>query len=164
MAGYGTDEGFAAFLTGNGYTLPDDAPVPAVLRQRGSDYLDAAYEARLSCSARAGGFTQERAWPRTGHTHYGASVPDDLIPLPWISASYRAAWLEASQPGWASGSINPNRITKREKVDVIEREFFASSETGAVKGSGGNTDAQIDGAVTPWLCSALNLRFAAMVV
>jgi hypothetical protein len=164
MAGYGTDEGFAAFLTDNGYTLPDDAPAPAILRQRGSDYLDAAYEPRLSCSARADPFTQDRAWPRTGHTRHGVAVPDDLIPPAWVNASYRAAWLEASQPGWASGNINPNRITKREKVDVIEREFFSATEARFVQGVGGNTDAMIDGAVTPWLCVGYDLRFAALVV
>jgi hypothetical protein len=155
MAGYGTDEGFAAFLTDNGYTLPDDAPAPAVLRQRGSNYLDAAYEPMLYCSVRAGGFDQERAWPRTGHLVGGISV--DGVPLAWINASYRAAWLEASQPGWASGSINPNRITKREKVQSIEREFFAPSDTGSgASGSAGNVDAAIQGMVSVFFCVSVD--------
>jgi hypothetical protein len=38
---------FAAYLADAGLSLPVGAPLPAVLRQRGSDYLDATYGARL---------------------------------------------------------------------------------------------------------------------
>ena len=123
MAAYGTDDGLQAWLTAQGLALPPGA-TPATLRAIGSAYVDAAYEARLQCSHRAGGFEQELAWPRAGHRVNGQPVPEDLIPPAWINASYRAAWLEASNPGWATGTTDPNRVVKREKVDVIEVEYF----------------------------------------
>lgn len=154
MAGYGTDAGFAAWMAGMGLVLPVGAPEPAVLRQIGSDYLDAAYEARLQCSRRAGGFEQERAWPRAGHRVNGVSVPETLIPPAWVQASYRAAYLQATNPEWAIGTTDPNRVTRREKVDVIEREFFAAGDTpGAASAAGMAADAFINGMVLHWLCS-----------
>lgn len=150
---YGDDSGFTAYLTATGLTLPAGAPSAAILRQRGSSYLDAAYEAMLQCSARTAPLTQERAWPRTGHvTRSGVIVPNNMVPAVWIAASYRAAWLEALTPGWASGSINPNRVTKREKADVLEREFMTPAESG-LKGFVDNIDAAIHGMVSPFLCA-----------
>jgi hypothetical protein len=155
MAGYGTDDGFAAWLSGQGLAIPDDAPAPAVLRQIGSDYVDAAYGHLLMCSQKTGGWEQERAFPRTGHRVGGQLLPDDLIPSAWIHASYRAAWLEATNPGWATNPVTPGRITKREQVDVISREFFGPDEVGggASTAPGFPSDAVINGLVLPWLCS-----------
>ena len=154
MAAYGTDDGLTAWLTAQGLALPAGA-VPATLRAIGSAYVDAAYEARLQCSHRAGGFGQELAWPRAGHRVNGQPVPEDLIPLAWINASYRAAYLQAITPGWATGSTDPNRVTKREKVDVIEREFFAAADaSGGASAAGMASDAIINGMVLPWLCSS----------
>jgi len=154
MAAYGNDEGLQAWLAAQGLALPPGA-VPTTLRAIGSAYVDAAYEAQLQCSHRAGGFEQELAWPRAGHRVNGQPVPEDLIPPAWINASYRAAYLQAITPGWATGSTDPNRITKREKVDVIEREFFAASDAGgAASAAGMASDAIINGMVLPWLCSS----------
>lgn len=134
--------------------LPAGA-VPAVLRQIGSTYVDAAYEASLQCSHRANGFEQELAWPRAGHRVNGQAVPETLIPPAWVNASYRAAYLEATTPGWATGSVDPNRVTRREQVDVISREFFAPSDTGGAASAAGITaDAIINGMVLPWLCTS----------
>ena len=154
MAHYGTEADFQAWLTANGFTLPAGAD-PAVLLNVGSAYIDAAYGARLTCSQRTGGFQQELEWPRRGHVISGELVPDDLIPAPWINAVYRAAYLTSVTPGWATGSIDPNRVTKREKVDSIEREFMTANDRGVkvAAGSGVPTDALIDGMLTPWLCS-----------
>lgn len=150
---YGTDTEFQAWLTGQGLTLPVGA-VPATLRAIGSGYIDAAYEARLSCSSRTGGFNQPLAWPRTGHYVNGLTVPDDLIPQAWVHASYRAAYLEASNPGWATNTTDPSRLTKRERVDVVEREFFAAGENGSSSAAVGMpVDGMIEGLVSPWLCS-----------
>lgn len=154
MAGYGSDTDFAAWLTANGLSLPAGSPTPAVLRQIGSDYVDGAYEPRLQCSKRAGGFAQERAWPRSGHTVNCEPVPSDMIPQAWVNASYRAAYLQAVN-GFAQGGSDPSRLTKREKVDVIEREFFAAGE-GTTQGNaapGFIVDPLIDGWVSLWLCS-----------
>lgn len=153
MAAYGTDDGLRSWLSSQGLSLPAGA-APATLREIGSAYVDAAYEAMLQCSHRAGGFEQELAWPRAGHRVNGQPVPEDLIPPAWVNASYRAAWLEANSPGWATGSADPNRITKREKVDVIEREFMTAADAGgAASAAGIAADALINGMVLPWLCS-----------
>ena len=150
MSGYGDDTGFAAWLADAGLTLPAGSPLPAVLRQRGSDYLDATYAARLMCSVPTDGFDQERAWPRTGHMIYGAAIVDTAIPASWVQASYRAAYREATTPGWATSSRDPSRMTKREKADVVEREFFEPGETAGA--SGANIDAMIEGLIGPFLC------------
>lgn len=154
MSAYGTNDGFTAWLDANGLTLPTGAPPPAVLREIGSVYVDGAYEYALQCSRRTGGFSQELAWPRTGHSVNGDAVPSDLIPQAWINASYRAAYLTAATPGWAQGGQNPNRITKREKAGEVEREFFGAGE-GAVASRaapGFNVDPLIDGWLAMWLC------------
>lgn len=155
MSSYGTDAEFQAWLDANGLTLPTGAPPPAVLREIGSAYVDGAYEPSLTCSARTGGWSQDLAWPRTGHSVNGQSIPSDLIPQAWINASYRAAYLTAATPGWAQGGQNPNRITKREKAGDVEREFFAVGD-GAVASraaTGFNVDPLIDGWIAMWLCS-----------
>lgn len=154
MAAYGTDDGFTSWLAAQGLALPVGAPAVAVLRQIGSGYIDAAYEWRLSCSSRAGGFAQDLAWPRTGHYMGSQSVPDDLIPTPWINAAYRAAYLTAMTPGWATTGTDASRQTKREKVDVVEREFFAPGEAaGSDVAPGMPSDSIINGMLVPWLCS-----------
>jgi hypothetical protein len=161
MAGYGDDTAFTAWLASRGLTLPVGAPSPEVLRQRGSDYLDATYGPRLICSAPTGGLDQERAWPRTGHMLNGQSIASDAIPAAWVRASYRAAWLEASRSDSLSATVRPDQRKRREKVDVIEREFF---DAGEIKIGGGNiavVDAEIDGLVAPFLCAS---RFASFLV
>lgn len=52
MSGYGTDEGFTAWLTANGYTLAEGAPAKAVLRERGSAYVDGLFLKRSACQVR----------------------------------------------------------------------------------------------------------------
>jgi hypothetical protein len=151
---YGTDEGFATWLASQGLTLPVGAPLPAVLRAIGSSYVDSAYGWKLACSQKTGGFSQELEWPRVNHTVNGELVPDDLIPPAWINASYRAGYLTAVTPGWATTGTDGSRQTKREKVDVVEREFFAASEAaGSDVAPGMPSDSIINGMVAMWLCS-----------
>ncbi len=154
MAGYGSDEEFQAWLASQGFALPPGSPCAGTLRQIGSDYVDAAYGHLLMCSQKTGGWEQERAWPRRGHRVSGELVPDDLIPQAWINASYRAAYLQAMNPGWATNQVTPGRVTKREQVDVISREFFGPDEVGggASTAPGFPSDAVINGLVLPWLC------------
>lgn len=123
MAGYGTDPGFTDWLAANGYSLPTGAPTAAVLRQRGSVYIDATYGYRFPGTP-TGGLNQERAWPRTGATIYGPTLATDLIPNRVIEASYMAAYIEATNPGSLSVITDPSKRVKRQKVDSIEREFF----------------------------------------
>lgn len=154
MNAYGNNEEFTAWLTAQGLTLPVGANATA-LRTVGSAYIDGAYEHRLSCSSRAGGYLQELAWPRVSHYLNGQELPSDFIPPAWVQASYRAAFLQATNPGWATNSNDPNRKTKREKVDVIEREYFdASSLVGTADVAAGMpADGVINGMVSVWLCS-----------
>ncbi len=160
MAGYGDDAGLSGWLTARGLALPADA-APAVLREIGSAYVDRAYAARLYCSRPTEGAAQERAWPRTGAQLGGAEIAPDEIPLAWIHASYRAAWLEFQTPGRFSRTHDLTRIVKRQKVDSVEREFF---EPPALKaGAGGasaTVDEEIDGLVAPYLCDARSDRWA----
>lgn len=154
MAGYGSDEEFQAWLASQGFVLPPGSPCAGTLRQIGADYVDSAYGHLLMCSQKTGGWNQEREWPRTGHRINGELVPDDLIPQPWVNASYRAGYLQATIPGWATRSVDSTRQTRREKVDVIEREFFSAEEAaGSSVAPGMPSDAAINGMVLPWLCS-----------
>ena len=151
MAGYGTDQGLTDWMAENGLSLPADAPTLAVLRNRGAVYVDSTYGGKLTCSARAGGALQERAWPRTAHPHVEAGT----IPLAWIHASYRAAYLHATTPGGLSRAIDANQRVQKQKADVIERTFFDNgpSKPGEAVGL---IDAEIDGMVAPYLCDDLH--------
>jgi hypothetical protein len=125
MSGYGDDAGFEAWMTATGRSVPVSAPSSAVLRQRASDYLDALYGARFTGSP-TGGLDQERAWPRTGATAWGTAILDSVVPSAVIRASYSAAWHEANNPGSLSVAVSAAAAVKREKIDVIDTEYFAS--------------------------------------
>lgn len=126
LMAYGTDEGLAAWLVGNGYVLPPSAPAPAVLRQRGSAYIDGLYGADFS-GVPTGGFAQERAWPRVGAEAYGQPIPSDMTPVAIEHASYAAAHQEAIKPGSLSISASQGGALKRKKIDTIEKEYFEGS-------------------------------------
>ena len=126
MAGYGTDAAFQAWLTENGYTLPPATPLPAILRQRASQYIDGLYEARFF-GDRTDPLNQERAWPRTGAVVQKVAVPPEVIPQAIEKAAYAAALFEGQNPGKLSISASKGGAVKRKKVDVIEKEFFEGS-------------------------------------
>lgn len=128
MAGYSDDATFTTWLTDNGYTLPSGAPSEAVLRQRGSVYVDATYGPRFRGTP-TDGVTQERAWPRTGASVYGATVPDTDVPLAVIHASFMAAWAEANDEGVLEAIASGAQTIKRERVDVIETEYQDANRT-----------------------------------
>lgn len=126
MAGYGTDDAFAVWLISNGYSLPEGAPAPAVLRQRGSTYVDGTYGSRF-VGQPTGGYEQERQWPRSGAVVAGSSIPDGVIPLPVVHASYEAALQEAREPESLSLIGSAAERVKREKVDgAVEVEYQQS--------------------------------------
>lgn len=130
MAGYGTNEGFTAYAEAAGYVFPDGTTEPqkTAARQRGSLFID-RYEPRFSGS-RTGGYTQERAWPRTGaSTYYGEPIPSDVVPVAIENASYEAAYLELTNPGSLSPVVTGSSTVKREKVGSLEIEYAASSST-----------------------------------
>lgn len=123
---YGSDSAFTAWLVLNGLTLPDGAPDAAILRQRGSQYVDGVYGSRF-WGVPTLGIAQERAWPRTGAKAYGQAIPDDVIPVAVEQASYAAAHHEALFPGSLSAAASHAGAVKREKVDVLEVEYVAGS-------------------------------------
>lgn len=158
MAPYGTDDGFAAWLTEQGYELPGAAPALAVLRARGSAYVD-SYE-RYWTGQRTGGVAQDQAWPRTGATiGCTVAIPDDVIPPVVVTSAYRAAWIEAQTPGILSGStITAGTRVKRQKVDVIEREFFDDGKA-EIGGGPSFIDSMIDGLLGQFICNTQGAAF-----
>lgn len=153
MAGYGNEAGLEAWLTENGFTLPVNAPAPAVLLQRGSAYIDGLYGLRFS-GVPTGGFAQERAWPRTGATAYGAAINPDVIPDAVVKASYFAAYQEAVTPGSLSPVATGAGQVKREKVDVIEVEYFGGS--GDALANATPTISAVEGLLAPFLIIVSN--------
>ncbi len=142
---YGSDAGLTAWLAALGYSLPSGSPSEAVLRARGSAYIDGAYEA-LWTGNRTNGVAQEDGWPRTGaYLNCTTAIADDAIPAAVVNAAYRAGYLEAVTPGVLSASFQSGQRVKRQKVDVIEREFFDDGGATVGSGQGGFVDAEIDG-------------------
>lgn len=129
MAGYGNDQGFEAWLASNGLSLPDDAPAPAALRERGSNHVDG----HEFPGAPTGGFAQERAWPRTGATANLKTIPADVIPVAIVNASYAAAYYEAQNPGALTGASARDPRIKRQRTRVegavdSETEYFTTGD------------------------------------
>ena len=152
MEAYGTDGGFEAWLDAMGYELPADAPDVSALRARGSAYIDGTYEA-LWTGERTGGVMQELGWPRVGALlTCVTAIPDDAIPPGVVKAAYRAAWIDASDPGILNSSATSGRRVAREKVDVIEVAYH--DDKTAVVGAGGVAfiDGEIDGMMRPFIC------------
>lgn len=156
---YGTDDGLTAWLAQQGYSLPDDAPAPAVLRARASTYVD-GYE-QYWTGHRTDGAMQGNAWPRTGATlNCVTAIPADVIPVAVVTATYRAAWLEASTPGVLAGpQIAPGKRVKRQRVEgAVEREFFDDGKR-AVGSGPAFIDSLIDGLLGQFICDQKNAAF-----
>ena len=149
MAGYGSDQDFTEWLTSNGLSITITPPITlAVLRQRGSDYIDSLY-GNCFFGQPAGGSEQERAWPRTGAVTPKGTIPDNVIPLKVIIASYQAAFIEYGAPGSLSVMTNPSKRIRRQKVDgAVEREFF---DGGADVTSAAPYSTFIDGILKPYV-------------
>lgn len=158
MAGYGDDDKFEQWLTDNGYVLPDDAPSPAVLRQRGSAYVDGAYENRF-VGVKTEGYEQERSWPRTGATLRGGNtVPDDVVPVAVEQASYEAALQEAREPDSLSliGS-SADRI-KRARVEGAVEVEYQDAGTAEFASTMLPVMTAVEGLLTPFLCYEIENR------
>ena len=144
MAGYGSDDGFTAYVTAAGYEIPVGS-IPAA-RQRGSAYIDALYGDRFT-GVPTGGIDQERSWPRTGASAFGTVLASDLIPKRVEHAAYEAALLELQAPGSQTIITDPAKRVKRQKVDTIEREFFEPSDVASTA----PTSSVIEGLLGPLL-------------
>lgn len=142
MAGYGDDSGLSDWLAANGLSLPSGAPSLAVLRERGSVYLDGTYGTRFP-GYPTGGIEQERAWPRTDAFAFGNEIASDVIPTAIVNASYVAAYAEAVSPGSLSVSYTPGTTKVLTKVDKIEWDVIG--------------DASAEGAMIPVLSAVEGL-------
>jgi hypothetical protein len=122
MAGYGTDEGFAAYAAANGYTVPTGTVAAA--RARGSAYIDGTYSLRFP-GYPTGGIDQDREWPRTGASdRQGNAIAPDAVPLRVINASYEAALIELTTPGSLAVIVVGSQRVVREKVEgAVEVEY-----------------------------------------
>lgn len=142
---YGTDDGFREWLDEQGISL-SAATSLAILRARGSAYIDALYGARFVGVPTS--VDQPDQWPRSGAVVHKRAVPDDLVPLAVIHASYRAAVVEA-QGISLTRTFDPTVAqVKRSKVDVIEEEFFAPPADAAAAAP---VIAGLDGMLAPFL-------------
>ncbi len=82
---------------------------------------------------KTGGRAQLRQWPRTGAVDAeGHAIDAATVPLEIEYATYEAALRELVTPGSLSPDYVPATQVKREKIDVIEVEYFASAAGGAV--------------------------------
>jgi len=163
MAGYGTDEGFAAWLETYGYTLPGvGVPSVAVLRQRGSAYIDGEYGPNFGGTP-TGGLAQERAFPRSGITAYGKTVADDVVPYVIEEASYFAAYQEALQPGVLSPSATNSGVVQRERVEGAVDISYFEHKGDPLKGAT-RRFAFIEGILAPFLAKSRYGNYGAILV
>lgn len=147
---YGDDAGFETWMETMGYVLPSGSPDVAVLRARGSAYIDATYEPMWT-GMRTDPLNQDDAWPRTGATiNCTIAIPDDLIPNAVINASYRAGLLLASETT-TPVPLTGSRV-KRQKADVLEREFFDDGASIAGETGAAFVDPMIDGWLRAFIC------------
>lgn len=149
MAGYGDDTSFAAWLTDNGYTLPGTAPSPAVLRNRGSQYIDSVYGSRFV--GRIAAYDQERQWPREGAIVSGKAIPSDIVPAAVIHASFYAAYQEATRPGSLSVIGSSATRVKRKKVGQLEVEYQNASDDSETGSDLTPIISIVDGMLAPFL-------------
>lgn len=112
-----------AYATARGITLPADES----LLIKAMDYLE-AQRARYQ-GAKTNPGVQALQWPRTGVIlDCSYALPDNVIPVELKNAQMQLA-LEV----FAGNTLLPSsdgRVVKREKVDVIEREFMTGSDLG----------------------------------
>lgn len=108
---------------------------------RASAYIDGKYQQQNSCGrwesmfsgVKTGGRTQELQWPRTGATdNEGAAIPSTEVPAEIERATYEAALREIVAPGSLSPDYVASEAIKRQKVDVLEIEYQAAADSGAV--------------------------------
>lgn len=148
MAGYGSDALFDAWMIDNGYALPENAMDAAVLRQRGSQYIDAVYGSRFV--GRVASHDQERQWPRTGAIVNGVAIHSDVVPSAVIHASFFAAFQEATSPGSLSAVGSASTTVTREKVGQIEVQY-ANAESDGTAAAITPLISVVDGMLEPYL-------------
>lgn len=121
------------------WTGEDMAKQAALIRA--SAYIDGKFQAQNSCGrweslfsgVKAGGRAQALQWPRTGATDTERhEIPAEEIPIEVVQATYEAALREIALPGSLSPDYVASTAIKRQKVDVLEIEYQAASNTSGV--------------------------------
>lgn len=132
---YGTDQGLLDWATQNGFAIPAGA-VPAVMRQRGSVYLDGTYgdplAPRTFKGVPTGGYAQANQWPRTGVSVYKQPVPDNVTPVQVEHSAYYAGWLDATTPGSLQSDTSQSGAVKSEQIGDLKTEFFGPGDKSTV--------------------------------
>jgi len=101
----------------------DEAQKTTALTQ-GSMILDAIYAHRFP-GQKTGGIAQIRQWPREGaQTIRGELIPFDMIPPAVEVAAFEIAKSEVLRPGGILPTSFASQQVKKQKIDVLEREFF----------------------------------------
>lgn len=129
MTPYGTEAGFTEYAAAMGYTVPDGAVLPAIVR--GSVYVDGVYGERFT--GVQADMMQERAWPRIGATIYGSALASDAIPNRVVHAAYEAALIELRTPGFFSTTYTPGTQKVLTEVKGIKWQVVGNaSKAGAM--------------------------------
>lgn len=102
--------------------LDDDQKTQSLVTA--SMILDAIYGARFP-GQKTGGLQQLRQWPRTNaRTSSGEVIPTELVPPAVEIATFEIAKQEIVRPGRILPAAFNAQQVKRQKIDVLEREFF----------------------------------------
>lgn len=152
MAGYGDNEGFAAYAEAAGHVLTDGTTDQQITtaRQRGALAID-RYEPRFS-GRRTGGFLQERAWPRSGAAGAdGEAIPNDVVPAAIIAASYEAAFLELLTPNSLMPVVTAAQSVRREKIGAIEVEYNPVASLGEAAAAARPVSTAVEVLLQPFL-------------
>lgn len=124
---YGSVEGSIEYhtLRGNSEWLDLETGEKSALLVKGTTILDALYAHRFP-GRKTGGFNQIDQWPRTGaRSKSGEVIPVDVVPVAVEMANYELSNLLLVNDGLLDMEvIDPNRMLKKEKIDVIETEYY----------------------------------------
>lgn len=108
------------------------APTATTAEIEGAILRSVAYLNTLKWhGSRTNGRAQALAWPRQDVTDCeGNEIASNEIPAELIQAQHVLTEAELASPGITAPNGNFSRIVKREKVDVIEREYDTARATG----------------------------------
>lgn len=124
------------YAQNRGVTLPADDAAASALLFPAMDYIEsfrARYQGRKTYPTEAHPAPQALQWPRVGVSIDGQPWPADMIPAE-LKAAQSQMIMEVMAAGGAAAiaPVQTGKVVKKEKVDVIEREFMTYAELGGV--------------------------------
>lgn len=127
---YGTTDQADTYFSTIGFTnwetLSTEQKTSALVS--GSNILDALYTHRFP-GQKTGGFQQVDQWPRiNAKTRFGEVIPEDVVPDPIIHAAFEITRSEVTKPNSILPATFTGQQIKRQKLDVLEREFFKNDQ------------------------------------